>query len=150
MKSQRARRWAIGAGLCMALASMGCDGNETQAGADGGAGGMAGAGGAGGMAGAGGAGGMMTEVGVSDPAARACEVLFTASPAAQVSVTFGDAITGTWRRREERVAVGFFHRADDAIPAGALSVSGVDPTPEVVRCYDRLGAPLAGVDLILE
>jgi len=77
-------------------------------------------------------------------------VLFTASPADAISIAFGAEITGTWRRREDRVAVGFFHRADGPIPEGALSVAGVEQTPEMVRCYDRLGAPLSGVELVLE
>ena len=133
--------------VALSMALVACDDGDSPAVADGGAGGTGGMAGAGGT---GGAGGMQMGVGVSDPAARACEAVFTASPAAAVSVSFGSDVTGTWRRREDRVAVGFFHRNDDAFPEGALSVAGVETPPTTVRCYDRLGAPLAGAELILE
>ncbi len=124
------------AALAAAVALAACDGGG-------------GGGGAGGAGGGGDAGVPTTGLTITSEAARACELRFVADPGAEVAVRFGPDVKGSWRRREDRVAITLVSGADAPFAPGAFAVGGVaDLKPELVRCYDADGRALEGADVV--
>jgi hypothetical protein len=89
-----------------------------------------------------------TGLSISSADARACEIAFTAAPTSTVAVTFNSTVKGSWRRREDRVAVSVITADDAAFAPGSFSVGGVDGIePTILRCYNRAGQLIPGVTL---
>ena len=92
---------------------------------------------------------------VSDRNARGCEVLLTEDKAKVSGVSFGDGVKGTFIRESPKVSLSFIATADDAIPSGAVSVqfeSGASDglIVKTVKCNNKDGAPLSGVEVTLK
>jgi len=87
---------------------------------------------------------------ISNPAARACDLLLEESEAPLDEVTFGEAVIGRHLRRGRRVALSFIQREDAAFPGELMRLRFERREPEeaieprLVRgvCYDRLGRAL--------
>jgi hypothetical protein len=96
----------------------------------------------------------MQQLGVSDPAARACELYLRESGDSKVaSVQFGMGVRGKMLRQAPGVAVVFIRQEDSAFPAGSLSLGITGPAAGVTlassSCTDRLGRPLPGAQVTL-
>jgi hypothetical protein len=91
---------------------------------------------------------------VSDPHARACEVLLIDRGAHVLDVTFAADVVGTQVREAPNTALSFVSASDAPIPSGAVEVKfaqgeGAIPEVSVVQCSDAQGAPLAGVKVTI-
>ena len=91
---------------------------------------------------------------ISDPRARACEVLLVDKGAHVLDVAFEADVQGTHVREAPNTALSFISRSDAPVPSGAVQVKfaegkGAAPEVSVVHCSDAQGAPLAGVKVII-
>lgn len=92
---------------------------------------------------------------VSDPAARACEVLLAEQPGTVVSVgQFTGGVVGTSIREAPKVALTFVAPGDSAFPAGSVQLAlsrGTTAGLTVTKasCVDAKGARLAGATVTI-
>lgn len=93
--------------------------------------------------------------GVQSPGARSCEALFDDPDHKIISVAFGAGTRGHELRRGARLGVVFIATDDADLPPDALTLTLAGPlttpiAPTLVRCFDRLGHPLADASLTLQ
>jgi hypothetical protein len=93
-------------------------------------------------------------LGVSDAAARGCEVLLTEQAGTTVAaVIFGDGVVGTFVREAPKVAVSFVASADAQLPAAGISLALSGPASGLVvskaACVDAKGAKLPAASVSL-
>jgi len=90
---------------------------------------------------------------VSSPDARSCEIAFNEGATRLLGASYTGGVRGKLLRRPPHVALALTQTADAAIPAGAVQLqldgaaSGL--TLSSVRCFDRAGQPLDGVEVTL-
>jgi hypothetical protein len=91
---------------------------------------------------------------ISDPNARACEVLLVETGAHVLSVDFGVEVQGTHVREAPKTALSFISQSDAPIPDGAVQVrfaegQGAPPEVGIVHCSDKQGARLPGAKVTI-
>lgn len=88
---------------------------------------------------------------LSDPSARACDVLVREKTTQIERVSFSLEVRGTFLREAPLIALSFVAPQDSSIPAGALSltlngdVSGLQV--EKVHCVNSKAEPLPNVSI---
>ena len=93
-------------------------------------------------------------VAVSDPAARACDVLLSETTAQVSSVGFDESVKGSYVRQAPKVAVSFVSAKDAPISGSGISLklvgSGTDGIEVVsTKCADAQGKALDDVTVAL-
>ena len=97
-------------------------------------------------------------VSVGAAAVRACDVMFDVGATGAMTIGFGDAVLGRFKKDGTRIAFSFSAKADAALSgvvatvldSGGLAIDASGITPSQAVCHDRLGKAVASPDLKFE
>ena len=96
------------------------------------------------------------EINVSEPLARACDIVIEETGPKVDDVTFPDRVTGSFQHRSPRLAVSFFNNGNTAFKGYQVRVylantGDVGDAPDVkmvsTACFDREGNALENPDV---